>query len=307
MSKGRWIIAVALGLALITSGQAQEQTESPGGQTGQEQNPIAPNIPTPFPVEIVENDAAADARQRSEEEARQREIADLAAQEGMNAATQSIEQATRDMRDYALYSTIAVWVGTFLLILNLVQVRKANEAAQKAVSVTRDIGEAQVRAYLGVVGIKPEKAKITAKATPRQAILQLNAQLKNSGQSPAFICRRYSRILISKKILEKIDIREEAWVRASMRIPAGGMLRLEADKPWSDIDAAIARGWHVYLLCGVEYEDVFFRKGRKRHVDHFCFLVDFVGPLESPDGAVECLPEIEWRDAVVEIAQIGDG
>lgn len=243
-----WLFIAALGLTLSASlGQAQEQANSPGGQAGQEQSPISPDIPTPFPVEIVENDAAADARQRSEEEARQREISDLAAQEGMNAATQSIEQATQDMRDYALYSTIAVWVGTFLLVLNLMQVRKANEAAQKAVSVTRDIGEAQVRAYLGVIGIEPQKVKITAKAAPSQVALQLNAQLENSGQSPAVICRRYSRILISKKILENIDIHKYAWVEASMRISAGGKFRLEANIPWSDIDAAIAEGCYIYL------------------------------------------------------------
>lgn len=146
-----WLFIATLGLTLSADlGQTQEQGESPSGQTGQEQDPVTPDIPTPFPVEIVEDDATADARQRSEEEARQREISDLAAQEGMNAATQSIDQATRDMRDYALYSTIAVWVGTALLIITLVLTWMANKSALAAVKVTRDLGLAEHRPYVDV-------------------------------------------------------------------------------------------------------------------------------------------------------------
>ena len=109
-----WMYVFALGLTLATSGQAQDQTESPQGEANQQsQPPYEP--PLPFPVEIAEDKTAADARERGEEEARQREIADLAAQKGMNAATQAIKTATNDVRDYALYSTIAVCIGTALL------------------------------------------------------------------------------------------------------------------------------------------------------------------------------------------------
>lgn len=141
-----YVFAV-IGLALATSGQAQNQTESPQGETDQQNQPAyAP--PLPFPVEIVEDQATTDARNRGEEEARQREIADLAAQEGMNAATQAIKAATNDMRDYALYSTIAVWVGTVLLIITLVLGWFANRAAVDAVRVTREVGRDQSRAYI---------------------------------------------------------------------------------------------------------------------------------------------------------------
>lgn len=133
----RWIITVAFGLALATSGQAQDQTESTNREAGQQDQPTY-EPPLPFPVEIVEAQAEAEARKRREEEARKREIADLDAQQGMNAATQSIESATRDMRDYALYSTFLVGIGTVLAFAAFVLSLLSNRSARAAVKVMRD-------------------------------------------------------------------------------------------------------------------------------------------------------------------------
>ncbi|MEI4262771.1 hypothetical protein V8352_13470 [Roseovarius sp. D0-M9] len=113
-----------------------------------------PDIPSPFLVEIVEDETTADALKRSAEEARQREIEGLAAQKAMNVATQSIEEATVDMRNYALASTISVWIGTFLLIVTLILTWMANRAAQAAVRVTRETGRDQARAYVEVDAVK---------------------------------------------------------------------------------------------------------------------------------------------------------
>ena len=146
------MLAVATGPIVNASSlaQAQQQIDSTGGQTDQEQGPVVPDIPTPFPVQIVEDDTAADARQRSEEETRQREIADLAAQEGMNAATQAMNRATQRMAEYAFWSTVFVAIGTVLLIITLVLTWMAKRAAQAAIDVTRSVGQAQTRAYLSV-------------------------------------------------------------------------------------------------------------------------------------------------------------
>lgn len=150
MSHRSWLLIAALGLILsFGSGQAQEQTEGPEGQAEQQQDPAPPNLPTPFPVEIIQDEGEVEARERREQERRRDEQADLLAQQGMNAATQSIDAATKDMRDYARYSTIAVWVGTVLLIVTLVLTWMANRAAQAAIRVTREMGRAQARAYVG--------------------------------------------------------------------------------------------------------------------------------------------------------------
>lgn len=47
----------------------------------------------------------------------------------MNAATQAMNKATEDMRDYALYSTVLLGVGTVLLIGTLLLTLQANNAA----------------------------------------------------------------------------------------------------------------------------------------------------------------------------------
>jgi len=136
MLKSCWVIIIALGLGLATLGQAQNQA-APQGEVIQESTPSY-EPPLPFPIEVVEDQATTEARKRSEEEARQREIADLAAQEGMNAATQEINTATKDMRDYALYSTIIVFIGTLLLIWTLVETRKASSAAHAGLLVMKN-------------------------------------------------------------------------------------------------------------------------------------------------------------------------
>ncbi len=141
-------IVVAIGIALFThSGQAQDQANDPQGEPkAKEQS--ASQLPIPIPVQIIKDDETASARERHEEESRQNQKADLAAQQGMNAATQAMNEATQRMAFYALWSTGFVGVGTCLLIWTLWLTRQANKAAQSVISVTRDIGEAQSRAYL---------------------------------------------------------------------------------------------------------------------------------------------------------------
>ncbi|MGC1494707.1 MAG: hypothetical protein WA790_02780 [Sulfitobacter sp.] len=169
MSIRSWLYVFALGLTLATSGQAQEQTESTQVDATQQQPPFDP--PLPFPVEIVEGDAAADARKRGEEEARQREIADLAAQEGMNVATQAIKDATLDMRNYAQTSTWLVAVGTIFLFATI-------WLTWRAVRDAREIGQKQVRAYVTISEVN------ISEAPDRQTVV-----IKNVGTSPAIFLR----------------------------------------------------------------------------------------------------------------------
>lgn len=125
MPKFYWIIIVAFGLAFATSGQAEQQEERTGG-TATNQRSASENDPFGIPVRIIEDRNAVEARQRRELEAEQREIKDLAAQQGVNTATQSIDDATRDMRNYAYYSTLLVALGTIALIITLWQINVSN-------------------------------------------------------------------------------------------------------------------------------------------------------------------------------------
>lgn len=187
MSARYWIIAFALGL-IASLGQAQEQSQKPRLTTQQEHTPTGP-FPIPVPVDIVEDQSTIEARQRVEEEAREREMRDLAAQEGMNAATQAIKQATLDMRDFSLYSTILVGVGTALLFVTLWLTRQANRAAQAAVDVTREIGEKQVRAYPSVTSV--HVGGIT------NGLPNIIIKISNSGNSPALRMNCRGRIMLA--------------------------------------------------------------------------------------------------------------
>lgn len=178
MLKRYRVTATALGLIFFSlSGQSQEQP--------------AKSYPFLFPVEIVEDQATTDAREGREEEARQREIEDLAAQQGMNSATQAMNAATQRMANYAFWSTIFVAVGTLLLFYTLWLTRQANKSAQKAVDVTQRIGEAQVRAYLEFTD---------AKSIAGYHMLRIRCQLVNIGQSPA------SQINIDAMLVYEIEI-----------------------------------------------------------------------------------------------------
>jgi len=173
-----WIRSIAIvGLILLPLlGQAQEQTEETDrGQSSQ--NGPAENPLDSLQVEIVESDSTSDTRNSQEEEAKQREIEDLIAQQGMNAATQSIDAATQDMRDYALYSTILVGVGTVLVFITLILTWYANSSALAAVRVTRETGRDQTRAYVDV-----SECEIVYTGLGN---IWITIFVKNSGQTPA--------------------------------------------------------------------------------------------------------------------------
>lgn len=196
-----WVYVFAItGLTGFSAlGQTEEQAEGQQGQADQQEQP-AYKPPLPFPVEIIEDQASADARKTREAEARDREIADLVAQEGMNAATQSIEQATSDMRDYTLYSTIAVCIGTILLLLTLRLTSKANNAANRAVSITEKIGKDQSRAYVHVKSIDVRTEYVQGSDSAECVFF-----VENSGSTP---CKRFEVIGGAEYISSQSDASE---------------------------------------------------------------------------------------------------
>lgn len=152
MLRRYWIVTVAIGLiAIALSLQAQEQADR-SAERG-ERHQAAPKEPLPpIRVELVEPDAAAEARQSSERERQEREEEDLVAQQQMAEATVAMNEATQSMKNAAWLSFGAVALGTALLIWTLYETRQANAAARKAVDVTKKSSKAQIRAYVGIEG-----------------------------------------------------------------------------------------------------------------------------------------------------------
>lgn len=284
MFKSRWIIAVAFGLTVLSqSGQAQEQTSSTDGQTGQ-QHQHSENPALSSPVEIIESQAEANARKSSEEESRQREIADLAAQEGMNDSTESIKDATLKMRDYALYSTVAVWIGTALLFYTLRLTRQANKAAQAAVGVTRAVGRAQTRAYVffNLEGIaKPFEIDIR-----NPSDISVDFEIENVGQTPARNLRHFAKIVIRNRSEKFGD--EVIKIMGGQRVPdaslkPSGTVNATADSfgPFieSDFrDCFLPEGnKRIFLIGRIFYEDVF----DDPHETKFCFYLEPIDRIRN--------------------------
>lgn len=183
MFTSRWIIAATLGLALAGLAQAQDQnTES--NQSAAEQGEQAQELPTPFPVIIIESDEAAGAREREESERTQREEDDLIAQQGMNEATRAMNEATQSMKWSSWVSTGLVGLGTVLLIWTLWLTRSANKAARSSVDVTRDMMAKQMRAYIAIdFGFWPEGKENFFVFSGNN--VRVSMPVKNFGQTPS--------------------------------------------------------------------------------------------------------------------------
>lgn len=163
-----WVAAIAVGLMLALGGQTKpvpNQTETDASQTNaQEQWP-----PLPLPVQIVDEQAKKDARERAESEARQRDIDDVIAQQGMNDASQRMANA-------ADLQTKIIFVGTVLVFVTLIVTALANKAAFAMVKTAEKTAERQLRAY--VVARGPEREI-------NDDEFDYTVDIVNTGQTPA--------------------------------------------------------------------------------------------------------------------------
>lgn len=270
-------VAIALGIGLLAASSALAQApvreQDKQGQASTQQAPASYTMP-PIRVEVVEDQAEAEARKRREKEADQREVDDLSAQQGMNNATQM-------MADYALLQTILIAVGTCLLFYTLYLTRQANMAAvraakasENAVAVTQQVGQAQVRAYLSCEGAAYEVSKDW---------FSCNVKLRNHGQSPAVRCEVEGYVccinfgISADRGVSGQRTRSEDFQTEGPSIPAGGigdvLLIWDHVAMGTDAHEAIfSRGKGFYVVCKFEWTDVFGE--RASQVTHFNIVRD---------------------------------
>jgi hypothetical protein len=290
----RWIIAVALGLVLSTSLKAQDEAQSgEDGASGQQQP--AQVLPIPIPVQIVEDDEIVSYRERREAENEQREIDGLNAQKGINTATQAMNEATQSMKNAAWLSFGAVALGTVALVYTLLLTRQANISAIGAISVTRDIGQAQTRSYLYVD---------TINATFDDGVIKGEVRIANSGTSPALSVKAATFWFCSNQGFD------DQWVDISSLDGFGDMhpkaiswRPFRTDKegdPEKYLEVAhikeIVQGNTGFWLSGrVEYDDVFKRKWRLDYRYKFKRFGERNGFVVCAEG--NSLNEIKGSDA----------
>lgn len=282
MSRRFWFSAFALGLILFTAlGQTQEKAQDEQGQIQAEQRP-AQTLPIPLPVDVIEDEATAEARKRREAEARQREIDNLIAQQGIDKATQAMNEATHQMADYAKYSTWLVGIGTVLLFVTLWLTRQANRAAQAAVDVTRELGQAQVRAY-----VSWHRAKIhhSTDALGLLAAIDFIPVIKNTGQSPAFMSNLYSYLAI-------LDLDESPTVEFDSTATVcndeiGASDIFEMHEQWLTVEQArdiFDRTQRGYLMGWGSYRHKFSLEGQADETFSFCYEIGFRAAPETLGG-----------------------
>lgn len=260
MLKSYWIAALALGLIVFAPlGQAQEQAGKPDREASQQNTPQI--LPVPVPVQIIEDNKTAQARQRHEAEAAQREKEDLVAQKGMNAATQAMNSATQRMACYALWSTILIGIGTALLVWTLFLTRQANRATVEAVEVTDKIGKRQLRAYVDAVSANiefREPGPFYEIPAPSEYEIHASGVIKNTGQTPA----RNLEVWVACAC-EPQPFRDE-WLtefrpEGRGNLGAGQHGNIEATVGISSAErlAALAGTHTVWFFGGISYYDVF--------------------------------------------------
>jgi hypothetical protein len=178
----------------------------------------------------------------------------------------------------ALIGVVATAISAWAVVLlrqTLLQTVAATEAAQAAVSETRRIGEAQVRAYLANINVLVEDFSLGSVPVYRVSV-------KNTGQSPARGVRISLAIRTGASPADRVRFRNLKYMKL-VDVPAGESAPQEiiGNSPiLAETYANIISGRACIVLGGVfRYRDVF----GKRHFTVFRYALDPRFP--EPNGS----------------------
>lgn len=273
------ILAAALASPMVATSEEISPPPEHGERTQQNRERDTWGLP----VSIISEPEVTAEERAEQEQAIQREIDDLAAQQGMERATVSIDRATQDMRDYARSSLVLSWISLFvgtgstiLLLLTLRQTRQANKistiasnAAVDSVKVAQSIGITQNRPYLGL----SEAQIVQTDGSGRS--FSVAFKVKNYGTTPARQvrwCAEHNLAFNLPKITkDEADLIKEtqrmADVNPSQEILLSSRIPDECLLAW--IDAKKVSGVFQYHYFGyIDYVDLF---GRRRRQYFGCF------------------------------------
>lgn len=231
MFGGSWCAAVAFGLTLLVVLAPPISVNGQGndGERSQENTSSkpAPSQPVALPVLIVESEEEKNAREIREERAEQRELDDLAAQQGMN-------KATVQMADYAFYQTVLMVIGTVALGFTILLTRQQAKAADNAKKILRETSERQLRPILFFDG----GTATFSKGIDGSAICHVTFALKNGGPTPA--------VVRNLRVQRFLHVRNE---------PAG------ATGIWRNVPSVIGPSRSIVIEGGIEAGQVFYLDG----------------------------------------------
>lgn len=188
-----------------------------------------------------------------------------------------------------LATVVSVWAVT-LLRETLLETRNAVKSADDAVSVTREIGEAQTRAYIEFEA----REFIPVFGNPNIDMptgFRFRLIIKNSGQTPAHLIRAQTVYFpgpnnIEQTVSAKIKMGNDTEI--NQRIGSGTTYFLSAPTINADEIRKFQRRGHLYILAYIEYATIYSAQEYPK-VTQFCFRIDFVGDPFSlrRDTAIE--------------------
>lgn len=265
MYKRYWVLASASGMILL-AGLAQAQQERQNGVQTDLTQTQTQTLPLPLPVEIIERRDDAEARQRRETEATQREIDDLSAQRGMDSATQ-------DIRDYTFYSLILVAIGTLFLFVTLIFSALTNRAAFNAAKAATGMNRLTEALERPLIGIRMPEDAIAFDGENGFAE-EIKFKIVNMGRSPAKITAIHREWYASASgehppIANPKDSNRGLLSKGWTRYVSGNS---ETEGIWSTSDrwsSEIQNPSHIFFHGWVRFEDM----TGKKFVAGFSYLV----------------------------------
>lgn len=242
-----WLIASPV----LSQESEQQQPQSQGEGSAEQRNPA----PFSVPVRILENPEQSEADKRSQQEASQREIEDLAAQQGMAKGTQDIVWLNK------LQLALA-FAGTLALLYSIALNRRATNAAVQgnantlqAIDQEQKNAQRQLRAYLYVSAI--------ALGYSAPAKLQIQMTYKNFGQTPAKSVRIRHVAGVGSIVEEKMTFGglEKQKLLNSSDIPPGHEIAInytfDMDIPDALIKQIEDKKLAIYFWGTADYVDAF--------------------------------------------------
>jgi hypothetical protein len=193
-------------------------------------------------------------------------------------------EAQQDMAFWAKYTFWITVVGLFLSFVGLIALFISLRQTRQTISNDREVGHAQVRAYLSIepqISGDIEVGKI-AKCT---------IKITNTGQSPAYDVIYLAGSFVDEHPWQERDIDiftpVPGQIKPGTSVAAGSYIEAEANTPSEltpdEVRSIMNEGdRRLYMACIVFYNDVF---KKVRHKTRFCGFLEPVGdPIRHPNG-----------------------
>ena len=207
------------------------------------------------------------------------------------------------MAVFALVATSLSWRALSLLSLTFKETKRTADAAWEANETARSIGEAQTRAYIGIVEASVRLVEAQPGETERRIRPQVTIVVKNFGQSPATFFRwsaivRYSPPM-SARFLGSLILPPESWGKDIGVAVSPETFHLNVGTaPLGDAEFRTLQSGELHLDIAVRYafRDVFGKTIEEERTFHAYFE-------RGQGGEVQMRPNPFDRSAIEELAR----